>query len=302
MDQLAFDFTVHVAPDASKPVVYTIYCHTNKVNGKRYVGQTKHSIEWRWSKHVADATSGYGCAYLSAAIRKHGRDAFDHAVLETCASRDAANDAEVKWIAKYRCTDRALGYNLTSGGGAGAIWSDDARARLGASISRSLQRLGHDALSARSRKRAATMGADGLLASHRKGQATLGSEGRRALIRKANDTLGVEGRSERSRKRAQTIGAKALSDTARERDKNMGHERCSARSLKVWENRRAADALCAAFFAAQIIGIVRINLIRADVQAAFDACQRRWATRRAKAAKVLEDARAVEDIHTKDAA
>jgi hypothetical protein len=40
---------------------FTIYCHTNKVNGKRYVGQTVCSMEKRWSEHVTHSKAGSGC-------------------------------------------------------------------------------------------------------------------------------------------------------------------------------------------------------------------------------------------------
>ena len=55
---------------------YIIYKHTNKINGKSYIGQTiqKPSRRWRDGKHYIDQIFG-------VAIKKYGWDNFEHIIL-----------------------------------------------------------------------------------------------------------------------------------------------------------------------------------------------------------------------------
>ena len=47
---------------------YTVYCHTNKINGKKYVGITKRLVEKRWLNG-----RGYnGNSIFRKAINKYG--------------------------------------------------------------------------------------------------------------------------------------------------------------------------------------------------------------------------------------
>lgn len=107
---------------------YTIYCHTCRVTGKKYVGQTVVTVRQRWAGHVSEALNkrDNGCEYFHRAIRKYGRDAFVSAVLSVKRSRRAANAAEKEWIRKL-CCRAPLGYNLDEGGKAGARHPDTRR-------------------------------------------------------------------------------------------------------------------------------------------------------------------------------
>lgn len=97
--------------------MYIVYCHTNRLNGKRYVGWTSVSLKWRWKKHCEAARGD--CQHLFArALRKYGTsdDVWTHEVLETCETReDAQIRAEPHWIKFYESFG-PMGYNMTAGG------------------------------------------------------------------------------------------------------------------------------------------------------------------------------------------
>lgn len=94
---------------------FIIYCHTNRMNGKKYVGQTKYSLEHRWSGHVHAALKRGGRTAFCNAIRKHGADAFTHEVIDVVTTQAGANSAERAWIEHLSCQS-PNGYNLSSGG------------------------------------------------------------------------------------------------------------------------------------------------------------------------------------------
>ena len=106
---------------------FTIYCHTNRVNGKRYVGQTTDTMEWRWKEHVAAAKRHQGARLIGAAIRKYGPDAFDHEVLEVIVTTQHDADLiETGWI-KRKESRAPAGYNLTAGGGSSGLHHEDSK-------------------------------------------------------------------------------------------------------------------------------------------------------------------------------
>ena len=92
---------------------YTIYKHTNRFNGKCYIGQTKcQDLTRRWS-----GGNGYkGCRYFYNAILKYGWKSFAHEILETGLTKEQADDREQFHIALYRSDDPQYGYNIRKGG------------------------------------------------------------------------------------------------------------------------------------------------------------------------------------------
>jgi GIY-YIG catalytic domain len=103
-----------------------IYCITNRVNGKRYIGQTTRSLEWRWSQHRKHMNSVHFPIYR--ALRKYGIENFTVEVLATGCSVECLNYLEALLIAAYN-TLVPYGYNLDSGG-KNNVMHPDSRARL----------------------------------------------------------------------------------------------------------------------------------------------------------------------------
>ena len=93
---------------------YTVYCHTNKINGKKYVGITSQRLEDRWANG-----KGYKrCFAFYRAICKYGWEGFAHEVLFTRLKKGQAERKEVELIAKWG-TLAPDGYNLETGGNSG---------------------------------------------------------------------------------------------------------------------------------------------------------------------------------------
>ena len=100
---------------------YLIYKHTNKINGKSYVGQTSQKVASRWRNGL-----GYsGSPVFYAAIKKYGFENFTHEIIEeNITTKAIANQREQYWIAYYHTWiyDSACnGYNSTPGGTANNI-------------------------------------------------------------------------------------------------------------------------------------------------------------------------------------
>lgn len=91
---------------------YSIYCHTNKLNGKKYIGQTKQSLERRFENGKAYKN----CVLFYNAIQKYGWENFEYEILETNLSLEDANVREAYYISLYGLTDPQKGYNIYTGG------------------------------------------------------------------------------------------------------------------------------------------------------------------------------------------
>ena len=109
---------------------YCIYCHTNTINGKKYIGQTKYGENpqqrWRYG-------SGYqNCEVFNKAIQKYGWDNFEHHILLDGLTQDEANYFEEFYIKLYHTCiiDKdCWGYNSTYGGD-NSLVSDLTREKL----------------------------------------------------------------------------------------------------------------------------------------------------------------------------
>lgn len=107
-----------------------IYLVTNKINNKKYVGQTTKPISFRWAKHVDSSKrcSKRTSPYLVRAIQKYGKDAFVIELLDTAYDRDELNKKEEIWINKIGSLT-PHGYNIRPGGGC-SPFNDETKRKL----------------------------------------------------------------------------------------------------------------------------------------------------------------------------
>lgn len=90
---------------------YCVYIHTNKVNGKMYVGITARCPEIRWGKNG----SGYiSCCKFWRAIKKYGWENFEHEIFAKNLTQDEASNMEKFLIEKLDAVNN--GYNINFGG------------------------------------------------------------------------------------------------------------------------------------------------------------------------------------------
>lgn len=98
-----------------------IYCYTNLVNGKRYIGQTIHPVD-RHCSHIRNEYRVQDKTPFHMAIMKYGCENFKYNVLELCIAqtRDELqrelNNLEITLIAENNTRDKENGYNISAGG------------------------------------------------------------------------------------------------------------------------------------------------------------------------------------------
>lgn len=99
--------------------MYIVYRHTNKINGKVYIGITCQTPEQRWRGGLGykDQSKFYG------AILKYGWNGFLHEILYSDLSQKDAYELEEKLIKQYDSIKN--GYNIQTGGDDVGIWAKD---------------------------------------------------------------------------------------------------------------------------------------------------------------------------------
>ena len=88
-----------------------IYCLINKINGKRYIGSSKH-IKERLLEHLTQLESRtHSNKELQEAFDTDGLDICIVEYIEDTNDRKAILDCEQKWINFYNSTNPEYGYN-----------------------------------------------------------------------------------------------------------------------------------------------------------------------------------------------
>ena len=90
-----------------------VYKATNKINGKCYIGQTRHSLEHRKTIHLRYAKKGLDTHFYQA-IRKYGEDNFEWEIICSTNDKQRLNELETFYIIKFDSIKN--GYNMVDGG------------------------------------------------------------------------------------------------------------------------------------------------------------------------------------------
>ena len=93
-----------------------IYCITNLINSKKYIGQTVNSVQERWKDHCrARKYHKRKNAPLYDAFDKYGIENLKIEELEYVEDNSKLSDREIYWIKELQTYGRN-GYNATKGG------------------------------------------------------------------------------------------------------------------------------------------------------------------------------------------
>lgn len=92
-----------------------IYCITHIPTNRKYYGQTRKSVEQRFTQHLklAQRKSGY---FLHHALQKYPKSEFSCRVIKECYSHDELDFFEKLFINNELTTDARFGFNIASGG------------------------------------------------------------------------------------------------------------------------------------------------------------------------------------------
>lgn len=110
---------------------FIVYMHTNKINGKRYIGITCNKPEDRWGSNGAGylrkhRNGKYSQPLFARAILKYGWENFETTILFEGLSEVEAKAKEIELIAFYHTCIRdpeCCGYNTTLGGEGSSIYA-----------------------------------------------------------------------------------------------------------------------------------------------------------------------------------
>jgi group I intron endonuclease len=127
--QTAIDLTDLFSDESQEGIIDgKIYKITNLITGKVYIGQTKHTIAWRWKAHRAEANCEDPKLYLHRSMKKYGIENFKIEQVDSANTRAELNRKENEWIVKEDCMV-PKGFNLRAGGRCSGI-SEGTRQKL----------------------------------------------------------------------------------------------------------------------------------------------------------------------------
>lgn len=105
-------------------IIYSIIC---KVNGKRYIGQTRQELGKRWKQHLQESKE-YSDRPLYRALKKYGSSMFTVRIIEENIPIDKLSERECYWIEQF--DSYSNGYNATTGGEESKTIREDVRNKI----------------------------------------------------------------------------------------------------------------------------------------------------------------------------
>ena len=103
--------------------MYSVYLIINKINLKKYVGYTKHSIERRFNEHVGETKTKTKRLFMKA-LRKYGKESFTIRHISTAPDHETAKWMEKRLVVMFESYGKS-GYNMTPGGDGGGPHTDE---------------------------------------------------------------------------------------------------------------------------------------------------------------------------------
>lgn len=110
--------------------LFTIYIITNKINNKKYIGQTTLTIKERFTRHCWRSTFLKDNQIIPKAIEKYGKENFQIFEIDYADSLEEANRKEVYWGIFYNSLS-PNGYNLKLGGRKYAAMAQETKDKIG---------------------------------------------------------------------------------------------------------------------------------------------------------------------------
>lgn len=89
-----------------------IYQIRNKINEKKYIGQTIRALLERIEDYKRLITNDY----LANSIKKYGLDNFEFSIIDTANTIEELNQKEIYYIEKFNTRNKEYGYNIEYGG------------------------------------------------------------------------------------------------------------------------------------------------------------------------------------------
>lgn len=94
-----------------------IYQINNKINNKKYIGQTIRPLNKRiYEYKAAFKYQNFYNQHLLSAFNKYGFENFQFSIIDTATTLDELNKKEIKYIEEYKSNNKEFGYNIEFGG------------------------------------------------------------------------------------------------------------------------------------------------------------------------------------------